>query len=455
MKTVAIAGASGFIGRWFIETFKHTYKIIALSRKAVAHQHDPQVEWRQVEMYSITSTTNALKGADYALYLVHSMSPSTRLNQGSFDDTDLLLADNFARAAAANNLAHIIFVGGILPKESSEFSPHLRSRHEVECTLGARKVPVTTLRGGIIIGPGGSSFQIVEKLVRRLPVLACPKWTLSESQPISLRDMLTIIDHCFGKPEYFGKAIEIGGPEVVSYREVLQRTAQLMGKKRWIFPVPFFSPGLSKFWVGLFSDSSPTFVAPLVESLRHTMTVNPEKAFDGRHIVYQTLDEMIADALHNKGGIPALPKFQPEEVVEKNTVRSYQRLPNPRQRNAIWVAGRYTHWLPRFFKYFIKAKANAEGLVSFSILGQTVLQLQEVKDRSNEERQLFYIVGGLLVKRKDHGWLEFRSILNGRYIITAIHEFVPSLPWYVYVLTQAPIHLWVMKRFGKYLQAYS
>ncbi len=364
----------------------------------------------------------------------------------------MLLADNFARAASANQLEHIIFVGGILPKDKGDLSPHLRSRYEVEQTLAARSTPVTTLRGGIIIGPGGSSFNIVEKLVQRLPAMACPTWTQSLSQPIALSNVLEIIDHCFGKEEYHHQAIEIGGREVISYMGILQRTAKIMGKKRWIFSVPFFSAGFSKLWVGFFSDSSPTFVAPLVESLKHTMTIDKEKEFKGLAIEYKSLDQMIEEALTEKHLIPALPKFKPKVVEEKNTVRSHQRLPNPLNQNAIWIAERYQQWLPKFFRYFIQAKVSAEDMVSFTIFGQPVLTLQAIHDRSDHERQLLYIVGGHLVKRKDYGWLEFRSILGGKYVISAIHEFVPRLPWYIYILTQAPIHLWVMNRFGKYLE---
>ena len=127
-KKLAIAGASGFIGRWFIETYKYDYQIIALSRKKIAPPNS-SIEWRTVDLFSISSSIEALKDIDYALYLVHSMQPSTRLNQSNFEDTDLLLADNFSRAAEACSLSHIVYVGGILPKDSLNISKHLKSRH--------------------------------------------------------------------------------------------------------------------------------------------------------------------------------------------------------------------------------------------------------------------------------------------------------------------------------------
>ena len=177
--TIVVAGASGFIGRWFIHQFKDRYNFIALSRSEVTQTGSDHIEWRKTDLYSLSSTLEAVRGADFALYLVHSMQPSTRLNQGSFEDTDLILADNFARAAEQCGIKQIVFVGGIIPQREVEFSRHLQSRYETELQLASGQVPVTTLRAGIIIGPGGSSFNIVKSLVNSLSIMACPKWCQS------------------------------------------------------------------------------------------------------------------------------------------------------------------------------------------------------------------------------------------------------------------------------------
>ena len=238
-KTLAVAGATGFIGRWFIETYKHQYNIIALSRKKISKQNN-DVKWRMVDLFSISSSVNALQDVDYALYLVHSMQPSTRMNQGNFEDTDLLLADNFSRAAESCKLKHIVYVGGILPKDNLNISKHLKSRFEVEQVLGSRSTPLTAVRAGIIIGPGGSSFKIVKKLVQNLPVMACPKWTKSKNQPVDLRIALKSIEQIFGNKKFFNVPIEIGGSEIVTYMDILKITAKEMKRKRLIFSVPFF-----------------------------------------------------------------------------------------------------------------------------------------------------------------------------------------------------------------------
>lgn len=450
--TVAIAGAGGYIGSWFIEQFKSKYHLVGLSRRKIQSNPYPEVEWRQVELYSITSTVEALKGVDVAIYLVHSMNASARLNQGSFEDTDLLLADNFSRAAEISDVRQIIYLGGLLPDEPEEkLSRHLKSRLEVEQTLGSRKSKLTAIRASIIVGPGGSSFDMIKNLVKKLPVLMCPKWTESLTQPISLRDTLEILDACIGNPKVFGKVIEIGSPEIMSYRSMLERTAAVMGKKRLVFSVPVFSLGLSKFWVGLFGDSPPQLVSPLVESLKHTLLVTPELAFKEKNISYQTLEESISIAL-NFDAKPKLPSFVTKKGV-KNTVRSIQRMENYGKNSALKVANRYNIWLPSYFRFLINGKVSEKGEIGFHLLWgkKPMLQLTMIPDRSDEGRQLFYITGGWLVKRFDYGWLEFREVLGSRYILSAIHEFVPRLPWFVYVNTQAKLHLWVMNRFKKYL----
>jgi nucleoside-diphosphate-sugar epimerase len=452
-KTIVIAGATGFIGRWFMDTYSAKYNIIALSRKEVKEQPKNGIEWRKVELYSITDTTKVLNGADYALYLVHSMTPSTRLNQGNFEDTDLILADNFARAAAANHLKQIVFIGGILPKEGNpdDLSTHLKSRYEVEHTLAAYETPVTTLRAGIILGAGGSSFNIVKKLVERLPVMLCPKWTESLTQPMALDDILVCIDKTFGNQPLYGKSIEVGGDEVLTYRQMLEMTAKLMQKKRWVFTVPFFSIELSKLWVGYFSGSNAALVSPLVESLKHTMILDQSIP---KELEYTPtpIGKAISLALNPQKKLSNLPAFMRPEK-KQSTVRSYQRIPNAANRSSEWVANRYKTWLPVFFKFFILAKEDGPKVQFFiSIVKKPMLELTLIESRSDASRQLFYITGGWLVARVDNGWLEFRSLLNNKYIITVIHEFVPSLPWYIYVNTQARIHLWVMNRFSSYLQ---
>ena len=234
-KRIVIAGATGFIGRWIIKNFKNEYDIVALSRKEVSNNQDKNIIWKKVDLYSITSTEKALEDCDVAIYLVHSMQPSSRLNQSKFEDTDLLLADNFSRAAEKNKLKQIIYIGGILPKDKIKISKHLLSRYEVEKTLSSRSTPLTSLGAGIIIGPGGSSFKIITNLVNNLPIMMCPLWTKSINQPLDVFDLLDILKICLNDKKTRNKRIEIGGSEIITYMNLLKRRADLMKNRRVIF----------------------------------------------------------------------------------------------------------------------------------------------------------------------------------------------------------------------------
>ena len=447
-KTIAIAGATGFIGKWFIKTYKNKFNIIGLSRNQVEPNYKSEISWRQVDLYSISSTTDALKNVDIGIYLVHSMQPTTRMNQGSFEDTDLLLADNFCRAATTCKLEQIIYLGGILPKDGFKMSKHLKSRFEVEKILGSRSTPLTSIRAGIIIGPDGSSFKIVQKLVENLPLMACPEWTKSLNQPLDILDALKVINWSINNIESYNKSIEIGGNEVITYMELLKMTAKKMKKKRIIFSFSYITIGLSKLWVSLITGSSQNFISPLVESLKHKMTLSEENKFELNNS-FMTLNESIEKALDPNEELPKNPKFKSIKF-EKNTVRSVQRIANPSKKTAEFFARIYPIWLTKRFARIIKANFDGK-YVKFYLLGILLLELKVIKSRSDKSRQLFFITGGILVKRRNLGWLEFRSVLDDHYLIAAIHEYVPRLPWLFYKYTQAKVHLLVMKQFENFL----
>ena len=276
--------------------------------------------------------------------------------------------------------------------------------------------------------------------------MGCPLWTKSENQPIDVFDGLSLIKQCAGNVKTYDKNIEIGGKEVLTYMEVLKKTSKIMRKKRLIFSMPFFTVGLSKWWVSIFGDSNINFVSPLVESLKHRMIPSNEYS-DLYNIDFTPIETSIKRALTQKA--PFLPSFH-QFRSEKNTVRSVQRIHNPGKHNAQWVANHYPIWLSKRFAGLVNPRFDGSFL-KFYLLGVMLLELELIEDRSTPNRQLFYITGGALTKRKDLGWLEFRSILDNEYIITAIHDYVPKLPWGIYKLTQAKLHLYVMKKFEKEL----
>ena len=424
-------------------------------------RHD-QLSWAQTDLYSLLDAERALAGADVAIYLVHSMLPSGRLSQGTFRDYDTILADNFARAAHRRKVKQIIYLGGLIPSDCDKLSPHLESRLEVEKTLRQYPTPVTTLRAGLVVGTGGSSFTILMRLITRLPLLICPQWTQTRCQPIDVQDVVTCLMYAVDHLADHHRIYDIGGDDTMTYYEMLQTTAAAKDKIRFFTRVPFLSPGLSKYWVCLITGAPKTLVYPLVQSLRHNMEVDPKRRLQppGHH--FKSFSQSLQDAIafresgESKTTAVTAPKPHAFEMGAKQKaqkdVQSVQRLPLPPGKNAQWVAQIYMKWLPKFLPWLIRVKV--EGPTCFFhlvLLPAPLLILRLSEERSSPDRQLFYIKGGMLAGIQDRGRLEFREIADRSAIIAAIHDFRPSLPWFIYRYSQALFHLLVMRCFGRYL----
>jgi uncharacterized protein YbjT (DUF2867 family) len=464
---ILIAGATGFIGKKLLKELiadpeYQASQIVALQR----HQAPPpelanstNIVWRSCDLYSLLQIENACLKVDVAIYLVHSMLPSARLNQAHFQDTDLIMADNFARACKKNGVKRIIYLGGIIP-EGPELSEHLKSRLEVEQTLGSYKIPFTGLRAAMILGSSGSSFEMMALLVKHLPLMIGPSWTAHRLQPIDVQDVVQSIKFILKKEPQQNEIWDLAGPETVSYQELMQRTAKVMKRKLTVIPVRFFSPRLSVLWIRLITGMSTRLIKPLVQSLRYDMLARKEKTLQVPGVPSLSLDDSIRKALDS--GLTssvAVVHHNIQAKVKKgaNNVRSVQRLPLPKGKDAAWVAKEYARWLPRYFSHMVNVEMGTD-IISFYLFTPkiAVLKLKLSLERSSKDRPLFYIVGGLLAGTRNpkDSRLEFREALNGRYILAAIHNFSPSMPWYIYKYTQALTHLFVMYMFGRHLAKY-
>lgn len=459
---IAIAGATGFVGQAVIAALADDYHIIGLTRSPTraAMKDDSGVEWRHCDLFSVAAVERALDGVDFAFYLVHSMLPSARLTQANFVDLDLLLADNFARAAEANGVQQILYIGGILP-ENDKPSTHLRSRFEVETTLAGRRTPLTSLRAGLIVGPGGSSFAMLVHLVRRLPAMVLPAWTGGASCPVAIQDVVRAVRYCIGRVETYGQTYEIGGPEVMTYRQLLVRTARHLELRRPMVGVSLVSPGFSKLWVSTITGASTELVGPLIESLRHSLVPRDNALQEWLRRDALSFEQALSLSVDDQGRLLPNPRDlikvkDAQKLRVMKTVRSVQRLPLPPGRRAEWVAVEYMRWLPSFMWPILTCDVTEGRLVRFCLRFPRLclLELSYAPERSQPDRQLFRITGGWLARvdsDSNIGRLEFREVLSRTAIIAAIHDFRPALPWYVYNLTQALAHLYVMRGFGRHL----
>lgn len=449
MTRIVLAGASGYVGQALIPRLLARFpdaQITALSRSSQVSE-DSRVAWTPCDLFSLRQLEEAIPGQiDLAIYLVHSMGPTAQLDQGTFSDYDLILADNFARAVQRAQARQIIYLGGLIP-EGESLSAHLRSRWEVEETFRSYPVPTTVFRAGIILGDSGSSTQILFKLVKRLPVMICPSWTRTLTSPVGLESVLEAITASSLEGSCFGRIFDLAGCRPLTYLQMMQATARRLGRSRLFFSVPVFTPTLSRLWVSLITNTPRNLVYPLIESLAHPMVARSDHAFfpEADRRTYSDLLENVSTTTYSRR---ALFRFRPKG----KTVRSVQRLPLPPGKDAEWVKNQYTQWLPRFLSPFIKVRSES-GKIIFSFLRQNwvLLELTLQSERSNPDRQLLYLGRGWMIAKENRGRLEFRVVLNRQYVLAAIHDFTPALPWYIYRFTQARLHLWVMRSFAKFL----
>ena len=452
---VVVAGARGFVGEALIPRLRSRCDVVALGRSQPPANTEG-VEWRQADLFSLKDAEAGVAGANVGVYLVHSMLPGSRLTQGSFRDLDLITADNFARAAKEAGLRQIVYVGGLAP-ETSELSPHLASRLEVERALGAHGVPVTALRAGLLVGARGSSFVMLRRLVERLPMMGLPPWMDTETHPLALDDLVAALDYVVDNSETFGRTFDVGGPDRMSYREMVETVAASLGKHPRLYRLPFVPPVMSVLWIRLVTGAPKALVAPLVESLPHRMVAKDSELFDRAGIRPKPFAVAVREALLEPTQARAAPAAyqRPRKTVAERTVRSVQRLPLPPGKSSDWTAQEYMRWLPQAMLPLLYVTVDASRVCRFFPVGfrTPLLVLEYAKDRSAEDRALFYIRGGLLARVVGRGRLEFRSFFGGAFQLAAVHEYVPRLPWPIYAWTQALGHLWIMWRFGRHLRA--
>lgn len=261
MSTILVTGATGFVGRHLVPA------LVAEGHDVRAMTRDPDTydgEGTAVEGDVTTPSTlgPALDGVDIAYYLVHS------LDEEDFEETEARSARAFGEAAGEAGVRQIIFLGGLGPDDADELSVHLRSRRAVESLLGEGGVPVTVLRAAVIVGDGGISWEITRQLVENLPAMVVPQWAMTKTQPIALDDVVRYLVGVAGSEAAIGEVFEIGGPEALTYLEMLQGASEVMhGRRKIIAPVPMLTPGLSSHWISFVTDVDATTGRNLIDSM--------------------------------------------------------------------------------------------------------------------------------------------------------------------------------------------
>jgi uncharacterized protein YbjT (DUF2867 family) len=290
---ILVTGASGFIGSRVVSKLlslalssssNKNYEILCLSRnrdslKDRYWKHEDVLKIVEADVNNYPQLVKAMNGVNVAFYLIHSMEGLSK-EWKEFAQKDRTAAENFAKAATECGVERIIYLGGLIHGESREdynkLSEHMRSRKEVGDILRTSTAGVTIFRAAIILGQGGGSFQMLEYLVKRLPVMVCPKWVLTKSQPISVDNVVEYLVNSINVKETEGRDFDIGGTEVLTYLQMMKRYAKMLNKSIRIIIIPFLTPRLSSYWVDLITPVRASLARPLIDSLKHEATVKDD-----------------------------------------------------------------------------------------------------------------------------------------------------------------------------------
>ncbi len=293
-QTILLTGATGYVGGRLLPLLEQRgYRVRCLTRRPDALQAvvGAGTQVMQGDVLDAESLTAAMDGIDAAFYLVHSMGSTA-----DFEQEDRHAAGNFAEAAQRAGVRRIIYLGGLGTRDK-ELSKHLRSRQETGDILRSTSVQVIELRASIVIGSGSLSFEMIRALVERLPIMICPKWVRVLAQPIAIEDVLAYLLESIELPETDSKIFEIGGPDQVSYGQIMQEYARQRGLRRFMIPVPVLTPYLSSLWLGLVTPLYARVGRKLVESLKNATVISSNLADTAFSVRPRSLSEAVARAL--------------------------------------------------------------------------------------------------------------------------------------------------------------
>ncbi|WP_081927153.1 NAD(P)H-binding protein [Halobellus rufus] len=294
---VLVTGATGFVGSRLVPALDAAgHDVTALVRDAARYE-PPSSSVRVVEGDLLEpGSFDAALDVDAAYYLVHSMRSGP-----DFEDRDRRAAENFADAASEAGVERVGYLGG-LGEDRDRLSEHLRSRREVERVLSEGTYALTTLRAAILIGAGSASFEMIVQLASRLPVMVTPRWVETPCQPIFVDDAIDYLVGVLDVPETAGETYEIGGPDVLTYREILTRVGRIRGHEPRIVPVPILSPKISSLWIGLVTDVPAAVARPLIEGLKNPVVVRDHRIESLIDVDSTQFDEAVRRALDDGRG---------------------------------------------------------------------------------------------------------------------------------------------------------
>jgi uncharacterized protein YbjT (DUF2867 family) len=298
---ILLTGATGFVGGRLLHALTgHGMNVRCLVRSPEKLKGnlflEEEIEIAKGDLLQEDTLDSAFEGIEVAYYLVHSMGGRTIGENKVFAERDRIAAENFTRAADKAGVSRVIYLGG-LGETGDGLSKHLASRQEVGEILSSGQAQATELRAPNIMGAGGAPFEMLRYLVERLPVMVCPRWIETRCQPIDIRDMVNYLLGCLREPTTAGLSLDVGGPDIVTYREMMEIYAKVRGLKRLIITVPVLTPRLSTYWVNLVTPVPSGVVNPLVEGLKNEVICRENRIRELIPMKLMPLEQSICIAL--------------------------------------------------------------------------------------------------------------------------------------------------------------
>ncbi|WP_432713194.1 SDR family oxidoreductase [Pedobacter sp.] len=289
---ILLTGSTGYIAQRLLPILlTNHHQVVCCVRDKTRFDKEKfagfDIEVVEVDFMKKESLDQIPKDIDVAYYLMHSMASA----KGDFSEAELLTASNFKSVIEQTSAQQVIFLSGIV--NSDALSKHLQSRLNVEGALKSNRYALTTLRAGIIVGSGSASFEIIRDLVEKLPVMIAPRWLITKCQPIGIRDVISFLEGVLMKDYALNQAFDIGGPEVITYKEMLLRFAKVRGLKRWIFTVPVMTPKLSSYWLYFVTSTSYPLASSLVDSMKVDVVAQPNDLQEKLAIQPMTYEQAI------------------------------------------------------------------------------------------------------------------------------------------------------------------
>jgi uncharacterized protein YbjT (DUF2867 family) len=265
---ILLTGATGYIGKRLLPVLiEQEHEVVCCVRDKNRfptegiYKH-PNVYLFEVDFLKEIFVADSVRDIDAAYYLIHSMSSNVK----DFSSLEEISANNFIKLVKQTSIKQIIYLGGITNEQ--KLSKHLASRKKVEEILSKSGISLTSIKAGIIVGSGSASFEIIRDLVEKLPMMITPKWLNTKHQPIAIRNILEFLTGVLLKPETFNKSYDVGGPDILSYKEMLLQLAEVRGLKRFIYTVPIMTPRLSSYWLYFVTSTSYMLAINLVNSMK-------------------------------------------------------------------------------------------------------------------------------------------------------------------------------------------